>query len=90
MHPLLKKNPGSAPVAPWVWLPAFKCMKHCVSGLKSPVSWTVHRAKVAKKCLENRGRPCCGELPSLCMKGKGPGGYTWEFLEGCAARFSKS
>ena len=69
-------------VAPWVWLPAFKCMKHCVSGLKSPVSWTVHRDKVAKKCLENRARPCCGELPSLCMKGKGPAGYSWEFLVG--------
>ena len=50
--------------------------------LKSPVSWTVHRAKVAKKCLQNRARPCCGELPSLCMKGKGPGGYSWEFLVG--------
>ena len=49
-------------------------MKHCVSGLKSPVSWTVNRAKVAKKCLENRARPCYRELPSLCMKGKGPGG----------------
>ena len=69
-------------VAPWVWLPAFKCMKHCVSGLKSPVSWTVHRDKVAKKCLENRARPCCGELSSLCMKRKGPGGYSWEFLVG--------
>ena len=52
----------------------FKCMKHCVSGLKSPVSWTVHRAKVAKKCLER----------------KRARGYTWEFLVGCAARFSKS
>ena len=31
--------------APWVWLPAFKCMKHCVTGLKSPGGWTVHSSK---------------------------------------------
>ena len=60
-------------------------MKHCVSGLKSPVSWAVQRAKVAKKCLENRARPCrreWGGLPSLCMKGKGPGGYSLGILGG--------
>ena len=57
-------------------------MKHCVRGLKSPVSWTVHRAKVAKKRLENRARPCCGELPSLCMKGNGPGGVLLGILGG--------
>ena len=70
-------------VAPWVWLPAFKCMKHCVSGLKSPVSWTVNRAKVAKKCLENRACPCCRELSSLCIKEKDPGVHLGVLGEVC-------
>ena len=71
-------------VAPWVWLPAFKCMKHCVSGLKSPVSWTVHRAKVAKKCLENRNSP------AYVWKEMGPEGTPGNSWWGCVARFSKS
>ena len=60
-------------VAPWVWLPAFKCMKHCVSGLKSPVSWTVHRAKVAKKCLEIGRVLVAGNSPDYVWKEQGPG-----------------
>ena len=77
-------------VAPRVWLPAFKYMKHCVRGLKSPVSWTVHRAKVANKCLENRARPCWGNPPAYVWKEKGPGGTPGNSWRGCAARFSKS